>query len=171
MAATVDDITNVSGQSGKEESATMAKLAVSSHQDSDETLSANSWGLENGSLPVAVPSKQQAGPGFHHVESSTTDSGVSNPSSVTSDSIPQLPAGETSLAAAELQLELRTVERALHGLGLDDSGQETCVSEHPGLGEGRRGEGKGECPDLCGDNINESLQLHVPDVENTTKRE
>ena len=153
MATIVDatcSITEASCQPEKEDGT--VSLATSSKRK--ETLSPNqnlptntdSW---NGSLPVAVPTNP-AGPGFHYVESSTTDSGVSNPSSVTSDGIPitQCTAGEPS---TELQLELRTVERALRSSGIEDVGEcerGACVSAHPGTGlggeEGRRREEGGE---------------------------
>ena len=151
MATLVNDacsITDASCQPEKEDSNT--NLRTSSKRN--ETLSPNqnhptntdSW---NGSLPLAVPTNP-AGPGFHYVESSTTDSGVSNASSVTSDSIPitQCTAGEVGAppSSAELhRLDLRTVETALRSSGIEDVGEcdrGTCVSSLPGTDSGLEGE-------------------------------
>lgn len=103
-----------------------------SEQAISPTTPKGSWGgIGNSSLPVAVPT-QQAGPGFHHVESSTTDSGVSNASSVTSDCVAQLATGDmSSIAATELRLELTTVERVLNSRAIDDSGVTTSMSGVP----------------------------------------
>ena len=121
--------TSVPGKSERDDTAVRTNSTVSKQGDYERTLSPNSWGQANGSLPVAVPTNQ-GGQGFHCVESSTTDSGVSNASSVTSDTIQSLAAGEMSLPATELQFELTAVEIALHGRDLDDSvsGGELCVS-------------------------------------------
>lgn len=135
----------------------------------DRPTNTDSW---NGSLPLAVPTNP-AGPGFHYVESSTTDSGVSNASSVTSDSIPitQCTAGEMSAPpSAELRLELRGVERALRSSGIDDVECErsACVSALPGtdLGlegeEGRRREkeGKTECIGIISGDLRKGECVH-----------
>jgi hypothetical protein len=107
---------------GNEDSTTEAKL-----ETSEQALSVDdSWSVRNGSLPVAVPtSSNQVGAGLHHVESSTTDSGVSNASSVTSDSVPPLMTTEEGLlTTAELRLGLREVEQALGDLNKDDTEKE-----------------------------------------------
>ena len=131
------------------EDSTLTTKTASHFSGSEQTLSPTSphggWeGLGNGSLPVAVPT-HQAGPGFHHVESSTTDSGVSNASSVTSDCVPHL-TEEMSLAATELPLELLTAEGVLQSRGTDDCGEAARVSGLPvlslGSGDEERGEGE-----------------------------
>ena len=108
-----------------------------SHPTAGETDS-SSWRMENGSLPVSVP-ENQAGPGIHYVESSTTDSGVSNASSVTSDCVP-IPylhaAAEMSVPPTELRLGLRTVEGTYRG-GVEEEEEShresgsVCVSGLP----------------------------------------
>ena len=106
------------------------------------------WSVRNGSLPVPVPStaasSTQTGAGLHHVESSTTDSGVSNASSVTSDSVPPLVAEEEEededgrLVTTELRLELRTVEQALGHLSEGEN------ERGDGIPSGERGRERGE---------------------------
>ena len=155
-----------------------------SHPTPGETDS-SSWRMENGSLPVPVP-ENQAGPGMgiHYVESSTTDSGVSNASSVTSDCVP-IPhlhaAVEMSVPPTELRLGLRTVEGVYRG-GVEEeeeSHQESgsvCVSGLPPPSssalqetgscsrdeeEGRE-KGKDECGELTDDlrRLEVSKNLH-----------
>ena len=126
-------VADVSPSPGEEESGLKTNLATSDLHDSAHTLSPGDggWAVRNGSLPVAVPTANQAGAGLHIVESSTTDSGVSNASSVTSDSVdPPMAVGEEDegLTAAELRLGLREVEKALEDLD-----------------EGARGEGSSGC--------------------------
>lgn len=142
---------SVPGQSEKIESAEGTTVTVPKQGEYERTLSPDSWGVANGSLPVPVPTNQ-GGQGFHYVESSTTDSGVSNASSVTSDTIPSLAAGEMSLPATELQFELTAVERALHGRDLDHNGGEQCVSG-PSVQEREEAGEKVEvgCDDLSSD--------------------
>ena len=116
-AGPVETIPDVSVLSGEEHGTTRANLETSNREQkqaiSDEPPDEN-W---SGSLPVTVPSSNQAGPGLHHVESSTTDSGVSNASSVTSDSVPPLASTTTGeggpLTPTQLRLGLREVEEAL----------------------------------------------------------
>lgn len=120
----------------------------------------------NGSLPVAVP----VGPGFHHVESSTTDSGVSNASSVASDCVP-LPNLVAEEMPSDMHLELRKVERALRSRGSGNSSTEdtreyesTCVSGLPGADEGRRKEGREE-DELAGHMITSRLaKINIEDT-------
>jgi hypothetical protein len=121
---------------GNEDSTTEAKL-----ETSEQALSVDdSWSVRNGSLPVAVPtSSNQVGAGLHHVESSTTDSGVSNASSVTSDSVPPLMTTEEGLlTTAELRLGLREVEQALGDLnkGVRSTPMSCCKEREGGDGFG-----------------------------------
>lgn len=127
-AGVVETIPDISVLPGEEGSTTKTKLATSDLRDPEQTLSkaadgGTSWSVRNGSLPVAVPANNnQAGPGLHHVESSTTDSGVSNASSVTSDSVPPLVSeAEELLTTTELRLGLSAVERALGEGARDES--------------------------------------------------
>ena len=140
LASVVETVFEVSALPGNEDSTTEAKL-----ETSEQTLSVDdSWSVGNGSLPLAVPTNSnQVGAGLHHVESSTTDSGVSNPSSVTSDSVPPLvTAEEDLLATAELRLGLREVEQALGDLNKGVRG--TPMSSGSGCDEKEGGDGFGE---------------------------
>ena len=133
LASVVETVFEVSALPGNEDST------------SEQTLSVDdSWSVGNGSLPLAVPTNSnQVGAGLHHVESSTTDSGVSNPSSVTSDSVPPLvTAEEDLLATAELRLGLREVEQALGDLNKGVRG--TPMSSGSGCDEKEGGDGFGE---------------------------
>lgn len=119
MATIAEDVCDISDGSYQSDSIVRETTAGLQHQDSGQqtlspTRSHPAVGIWNGSLPVAVP----VGPGFHHVESSTTDSGVSNTSSVASDCVPMpnLVAEEISVTP-DMHLELIKVERALRSRG------------------------------------------------------
>lgn len=176
MAAIVEDTCAITDASEKEDSAVRTNTASFKLHDSEQTLSHNqshcpTWRIENGSLPVAVP-ENQVGPGFHYVESSTTDSGVSNASSVTSDCVP-IPhlAAEMSVPPAEL---LRTVERVLRSGSIEEDASErgNTVSGLPrteprGNGSGERG-GEAECGEGIGDlsrlEMSKNPQLEAEDT-------
>lgn len=65
------------------------KLGGPSSPSPQEPLCEAGAVMENGSLPVAVP-EHHTSPVFNSVETSTNDSGVSNASSMTSDSVPHI---------------------------------------------------------------------------------
>ena len=96
--------------------------------------------------PLAVPTHQGVGQGFQYVESSTTDSGVSNASSVTSDCVSQL-IGEASLAETELPLPLELMQGVLRSRG---TGEGARVSELPVSSLGSEEEERGERDEVNG---------------------
>lgn len=164
------DVSDRSCQSEKEDGITRGTTVSLQHQEDpgQQTLcptqshpAADIW---NGSLPVAVP----LGPGFHHVESSTTDSGVSNTSSVASDCVP-LPNLAAEEMPSDMHLELRKVERALHSRGSGNGSTEdtrecesTCVSGLPGSDVGKRKEGREE-GELAG-GVNRLARINIGDT-------
>lgn len=138
MATVAEDVCDISDsyQSEKEDGIVRETTAGLQHQDSGQqtlspTQSHPAVGIWNGSLPVAVP----VGPGFHHVESSTTDSGVSNTSSVASDCVPMpnLVAEEISVTPTGMHLELMKVERALSNSGSTEDARECESTRVSGL--------------------------------------
>lgn len=152
MAAILEDTSDRSCQSEKEDGIMRKTTASLQHQDDSgkQTLSPTQShpvvDIWNGSLPVAVP----VGPGLHHVESSTTDSGVSNASSVASDCVP-LPNLVAEEMPSDMHLELRNVERALCSSGSGNDGVEdtrecenTCAGGLPGTDESKGNEGREE---------------------------
>ena len=133
MAGIVETIADAPAMPGERDRTLKGKASASGvsceSQKACQTHDGGDWSARNGSLPLPVPTAtamavaaagSQAGPVLHQVESSTTDSGVSNASSVTSDSVPaeeeEEEEDEGSQVTTELRLELRTVEQALRRL-------------------------------------------------------
>ena len=115
-----------------------------------------SAGMENGSLPVAVPERHMS-PALNCVETSTNDSGVSNASSVTSDSVPHI-AVEMAMPPLDVDIGQRQGYRreGSEETGVrDEDGEKLCVAaSSPSRKEGEEeeeGEGASACSDVTGD--------------------
>lgn len=167
MAAIVEDTCSISDaprqQVEKEESALQTigvpslKLGGPSSPSQREPLceaGGTSTAMENGSLPVDVPERHMS-PAFNCVETSTNDSGVSNASSVTSDS-----AAHIAVEMVMPPLDVDIGQRQGYGRGgseetgvRDGEGEKLCVGpSSPSRKEGEEeGEGASACSDFTGD--------------------